>query len=499
VPEGLFILVAGGLLAGTILASVVADTLRLPALVLFLIIGMAAGSDGAGWIKFDDYDLARQIGTLALSLILFEGGLSMTVDELRPVLRPALGLAVVGTIVTAILTGLAAGVLLGLAPLHALLLGSVLASTDGAAVFAMLRGSRLRRRLVATLEGEAGLNDPIAMLLVVGFTSWSQQPGYGLSNMALLFVTQLCVGAVAGVGVGRAGAEVMRRLPLPSAGLYPVATIALAAIAYGAAVSLGGSGFLAVYLAGLTLSSSAPPARMTITIFHQGAAWLAQVALFLTLGLLVFPAHLPSVWSQGTLLTMFLVCVSRPVAVAIATAFDRFTGAERLLLSWAGLRGGVPVVLATLPVIAHVPGSLEFFNVVFFVVVISTLAQGMTFEPLARALGLLADGPETAATAPTLQHGAWTGALGDPAHPVRLAGAAVVAHLRTRRDVAGALVALSDGRHAITGSTLTVGSMGELRRYAEERLVRSADEAERAWWRDLAALLHRPGDERPEG
>jgi cell volume regulation protein A len=497
VPEGLFILVAGGLLAGTLVAAVVADTLRLPALVLFLVIGMAAGSDGAGWIRFDDYELARQIGTLALSLILFEGGLSMTVDELRPVLRPALGLAIVGTIVTAVLTGVAAGVLLGLAPLSALLLGAILASTDGAAVFAMLRGSRLRRRVVATLEGEAGLNDPIAMLLVVGFTSWSQDPGYGLADMAVLFVTQLVVGAVAGIAVGRLGGQVMRRLPLPNAGLYPVATIAIAAIAYGAAITLGGSGFLAVYLAGLTLSSGALPARMTVTIFHQGVAWLSQVALFLTLGLLVFPAALPTVWSQGTLLTLFLVFVARPVAVAVATALDRFTPAERMLLSWAGLRGGVPVVLATLPVVAHVPGSLKFFDVVFFVVVISTLAQGMTFEPLARSLGLLAGSEDPAVAAPALQHGAWSGALGDPAHPVRLAGAAVVAHLRTRRDTAGALVALSDGRHAITGPTLTVGSMGQLRRYAEERLVRSGDEAERAWWRDLATLLRRPGDERP--
>ncbi|MCW2986133.1 MAG: sodium/hydrogen exchanger, partial [Conexibacter sp.] len=388
-PEGLFILAAGVLLAGTIGAAIVAHTLRLPALVLFLGIGMVAGSDGARLIAFDDANVARQIGTLALSLILFEGGLGASFADLRPVLRPAVGLAVVGTIVTALLTGLAAAVLLGIPPLNGLLLGGILASTDGAAVFAMLRGSRLSRRLVHTLEGEAGLNDPVAVLLVVGFIGWMQKPDYGLADLLGLFIGQLAIGAVAGVLVGKGAAEAMRRITLPNPGLYPVATVAAAAIAYGTADSLNGSGFLAVYLAGLTLISARPPAQMTIMIFHQGAAWLAQVALFLTLGLLVFPAQLGSVWIPGTLLAIFIVCVARPLAVLAGTALDRFTPAETMLLSWAGLRGGVPVVLATFAVIAKVPGSDQFLNVVFFVVVLSTLVQGMTMEPMARALGLL--------------------------------------------------------------------------------------------------------------
>src|SRR3954469_20542481 len=246
--EGLIVLVAGALLASTLVASLVGQRLRLPALVLFLAIGIAVGSDGAGWIRFDDYELARRVGTLALALILFEGGLSTNRDDLRPVLRPAIALAVVGTLVTAVLTGVAAMALFGLAPLSGLLLGSILSSTDGAAVFGILRGSPLPRRIVNTLEGEAGLNDPVAVLLVAGFTLWIEQPGYGLLDMAGLFVVQLGVGALAGVVVGRGAAALLAGLRLSSAGLHPVGTLATAAIAYGAADSLHGSGFLAVYL-----------------------------------------------------------------------------------------------------------------------------------------------------------------------------------------------------------------------------------------------------------
>jgi potassium/hydrogen antiporter len=500
VEEGVFVLAAGVLIAGTLAASIVADTLRLPALVLFMGVGMVAGSDGAGWIHFDDYDLARQIGTVALSLILFEGGLTTSLADLRSVLRPAISLAIVGTVLTAVLTGLAASVLLGLSPVLGLLLGSILASTDGAAVFAMLRGSALPPRLVHTLEGEAGLNDPVAVLLVVGFVSVITEPGYGAVDMAGLLVNELGVGALAGLLVGRGAAEAMRRLPLSGSALYPVATIATAAIAFGAAETFGGSGFLAVYLAGLILSSTPGPAQMTVTIFHGGAAWFAQVALFLTLGLLVFPSQLGSVWTPGVLVAVFMMLVARPVAVAIATMFDQFSPAERALLSWAGLRGGVPVVLATFPVIAHVPGSLQFFNIVFLTVVISTLVQGMTFEPLARRLGLAKVTEDPAPAVPPARHplpaprafqSPWSREHGDPAHPVRLDGVAVVEHLRARPDTREALVRLRDGRYAITGATLTVGPAAHLRRYVDQRIGRAVAADERTWWMTVAAALGR--------
>jgi potassium/hydrogen antiporter len=369
------------------LASLVAGRLRVPGLLLFLFLGMAIGTDGLGWIDFDDYALARRIGIIALALILFEGGLTSGLLEIRPVLAPALSLAVVGTIVTAVVTGLAAALLFDLSTLDGMLLGSVLAATDGAAIFALLRASTLKRRLATTLEGESGFNDPIAVLLVLGFIEWLTHDSYGIGDMAVLFVRQLGIGLGIGVVVGVAGVWVLRRVQLATAGLYPVATLAIAALAFGGADALHGSGFLAVYLAGLALGTVGVPAQQTVTSFHQGLAWLAQVAMFVALGLLVFPSRLDDVAVRGTVLALVLVLVARPVAVAVATLPARFSWSERLVLSDAGLRGAVPVVLATFPVLAGVGESFQLFDVVFFAVLLSTLIQGTTFEPAARLLG----------------------------------------------------------------------------------------------------------------
>jgi cell volume regulation protein A len=394
--EGELILVAGALLAGGIAASLVASRVRLPALLLFLAIGMLIGSDGTGWIEFgrteEDYELARAIGVAALGLILFEGGLDSGFVEIRSVLRPALSLAVVGTFLTAVIVGVTAALLFDFTTLEGLLLGSIVASTDGAAIFALLRGSTLRRPLARTLEGEAGFNDPVAVLLVIGFIEWIEQPDYGALDMVLLFVRQLGIGAVVGWLVGWLAVQALARARLDTVGLYPVATLAAAALTFGAADSLDGSGFLAAYLTGLMLGSAPIPAKRTVTVFHQGVAWVAQIALFLTLGLLVFPSQLDEFWLEGLVLALVLL-LGRPVATAIATAPDPFSTADRITLGWAGLRGAVPVVLAIFPVIEGVPESLSFFNVVFFAVVISTLVQGPTFEPLARSLGVTTNEP----------------------------------------------------------------------------------------------------------
>jgi cell volume regulation protein A len=391
--ESELILVTGALLAAGLLAALVAGRLRVPGLVLFLGLGMAVGSDGTGWIEFDDYELARRIGIVALALILFEGGLTSGVAEIRPVLGRAISLATLGTFLTAVVAGLAGAWLFGFSTLEGLLLGSVVAATDGAAIFSILRHSTLRRRLARTLEGEAGLNDPVAVLLVLGFIDWIRQPDYGFGDMALLFVQQLGIGLGIGVLVGWLGVEAFRRLRLVSPGLYPVASIAVAALAYGAAASLDGSGFLAVYLAGLALGSAAIPAKQTVTAFHQGLAWVAQLSMFLTLGLLVFPSQLGDVAVEGTALALVLSFVARPAAAAVASGPAPFSLAERTVVGWAGLRGAVPVVLATFPVIAGVPHSLEFFNIVFFAVLVSTLIQGATFEPVARRLGVTTGQP----------------------------------------------------------------------------------------------------------
>src|SRR3954452_6795434 len=248
----------------------VAGRIRLPGLVLVLGFGMAIGSDGLGWVSFDDYDLAQTIGIVALALILFEGGLAAGLPEIRPVLGPSLSLAVIGTLITALLAGLVASWLFNLSLPQGMLLGSTLAATDGAAVFAVLRGSSLRRRLARTLEGEAGFNDPVAVLLVLGFIDWIQRPHYGAFDMLGLFLSETAIGLGIGVLIGGAAVLVLRRVPLATAGLYPVASLAAAALAYGGADTLHGSGFLAVYLAELARPELSGPALPGIEGFREG-------------------------------------------------------------------------------------------------------------------------------------------------------------------------------------------------------------------------------------
>lgn len=392
--DGHLILEAGALLAAGLVASFLAVRLRVPSLVLFVGVGMLVGSDGLGLIQFDSYRLARTIGVVSLALILFEGGLTSGLLNLRPVLGAAVSLASVGTVLTAVVVGLSAAALFGLSTDEGLLLGAILSSTDGAAIFALLRGSTLSRRLTQTLEGESGLNDPVAVLLVLGFIDLLSKPGYGAGDVLVLFVRELGIGLLVGCVVGTVAVYALRRVRLATAGLYPVASLTVAALAYGGADTLHGSGFLAVYLTGLMLGSATIPAERTIVSFHQGLGWVAQVAMFLTLGLLVFPDQLPSVALKGTVLALVLVFVARPVAVAISTLPFAYNWRERAILGWAGLRGAVPVVLATFPVIQNVPDSVHFFNIVFFAVLVSTVLQGSTFETFARRLRVTTVEPE---------------------------------------------------------------------------------------------------------
>lgn len=387
------IFVAGALLAVGIAAAKVADRVRVPGLLLFLGLGILVGSEGPGGVEFDDAELTRTLGTIGLVLILFEGGLSAGWREIRPVVVTAASLAVVGTVITSVLAGLAAAWLLDLSLLESLIIGAAVAATDSAAIFAVLRGSRLRRRLARALEGESGMNDPVALLLVTGFIDWIQDPGYGIEDMALNLVVKLAVGGALGVGIGLAARWSLRTVDLPTPGLYPVASIATAAIAYGLPEVVGGSGFLAVYLTALILGTGPVPARPTMLAFHQGVAWVAQIALFFLLGLLVFPSELLDVAGEGLLLSAALMLVARPVAAFVASLPSPFSVRERVMLGWSGLRGAIPIWLATFPVIAGVESGDQVFNIVFFVVLTSTLIQGATFEPLARLLKVTSTEP----------------------------------------------------------------------------------------------------------
>jgi potassium/hydrogen antiporter len=405
-PEGIAVLLlaAGVLLAASALLSRVAGRTGVPVVLVFLVLGMLAGSEGLGRIPFEDYSLAFRVGTVGLALILFDGGLNTSWVSFRTAIGPGASLATVGVLVTASLVGWAAHAM-GLTWSEALLLGAVVASTDAATVFSLLRASgvNLRRRLASTLEVESGLNDPLAVMLTLSLTQAAvthRPPGLGMAGM---IAVQLVVGTVVGVGVGGGGGALLRRTPLMAAGLYPVVTLAFALIAFGGATLAHGSGFLAVYVAGLLLGNGRLPHRTGVLRSHDFIAWASQVVMFLMLGMLVFPSNLvPVAWS-GLGLALFLALVARPVAVGLSLLPFRFARNEVLFLSWVGLRGAVPIVLATYPVLAGVEHGVRMFSLTFFVVVTGVLLQGSTVGVLARRLRLES---QAQASPPTLEiHG----------------------------------------------------------------------------------------------
>ena len=394
-----FLVACAALLLLGVLASKMSTKLGVPALILFLGVGMLAGSEGFGGIPFDDFDVARTVGTLALAFILFSGGLDTSWSAIRRVLWKGVSLATIGVVLTAALMAVTVQWLLGMGWIECMLLGAIVASTDAAAVFGVLRarGLRLKRNLAPMLEMESGSNDPMAIFLTVALTSVALEPGRGWTGLAVSFVVQMVLGAALGVLFGLAWAKMINRFRLEYDGLYPVLTLALVMTAFGLTHLLGGNGFLAVYAAGVALGSRNFVHRLALIQFHDGIAWLMQIAMFLTLGLLVFPSQLvPVVW-VGLALALVLVFVARPVAVFLSLAGSRMPFRDKAFVSWVGLRGAVPIVLATIPVTAGVPGSEAFFNIVFFVVVVSVLLQGTTIPWVAGKLGVAAvhdDEPE---------------------------------------------------------------------------------------------------------
>ena len=397
VDVGTMLLLVGAILAGSIAVAFGAARVGVPSLVAFLALGMLLGSDGPGGIEFDDAELARKVGVIGLAAILYEGGLSTSWRRLRRVAVPAALLSTVGVVATAILTGAAAYALFDLSWLESVLLGAVVASTDAAAVFATLRYTNIRRRLARTLEAETGGNDPVAIALTIGLIDWIEKPSFGFEDLAFLVVRQLGLGLLVGVVLGGIAMWVFARLP-PSVGAFaPVASVAAGALSFGAADVIGGSGFLAVYLVGLAVGSTPSRYRRQLVAFHEGVAFLAQVAMFVVLGLLVFPSDLPAVALPGLALAALLVVAIRPAAVWISTAFNNFTARERALLGWAGLRGAVPIVLATFVLSSDLAKAETIFNAVFFVVVVSALVQGTTLEWTAARLGLVDPRPAVVA------------------------------------------------------------------------------------------------------
>jgi potassium/hydrogen antiporter len=394
VDEGLLLLLVGAILAASIVVALGAARTGMPVLVAFLGLGMVLGSDGLGGIEFDDAKLAREVGTVGLGLILYEGGLQTSWRRLREVAVPAALLSTVGVFVTALVTSVAAHALFDLSWLEAVLLGAVVSSTDAAAVFATLRFTQIRRRLARTLEAESGGNDPMAIALTLGLIAWIERPhSYGLDDLVVLIVRQLGLGLLIGAVLGAIATWVFARIPQSIGAFAPVASIAVAALSFGAADVIGGSGFLAVYLVGLAVGSTPSRYRRQLVAFHEGIAFVAQVSLFVVLGLLVFPRDLPHVALPGLAVAFLLMLVARPAAVWASTAVSEFTHRDRVLLGWAGLRGAAPIVVATFVLSSRVLHREAIFNAVFFVVVVSAIVQGSTLEWVARRLGLISPAP----------------------------------------------------------------------------------------------------------
>jgi cell volume regulation protein A len=391
----LAMLIGAGLVLLSIVATRTSSRFGVPALMLFLGIGMLAGSDGPGGIYFDDYGLAQTVGVVALIYILFSGGLDTDWPAIRPVLTQGLVLANVGVLLSALLLGGFAMLVVGLDWPTALLLGAVVSSTDAAAVFSVMRerGVNLKHNLEPLIELESGSNDPIAVFLTLGLIGLITTPGSSLLGLVPSFVLQMGLGAGGGWMYGQLMVLAVNRLRLQQEGLYVVLTLAMTLLTYAGTTLAGGNGFLAVYLAGIIVGNRNLVHKASILRFHDGVAWLMQIAMFLTLGLLAYPSQLLPVAPMGILVALFLVFVARPLSVFGALVWFRRSLPEMLMVAWAGLRGAVPIVLATFPLLAGVPGAATIFNVVFFAVLVSVLLQGVSISWVARRLGVNA--PET--------------------------------------------------------------------------------------------------------
>jgi cell volume regulation protein A len=382
------LLVAASLLLLSVVASKTSGPLGVPALLIFLLIGMLAGSDGPGGIAFDDPWAAQSLGVLALALILFAGGIDTAWSSVRPVLLEGIALATAGVLITAGVLAALVHLALGYSLLEGMLLSAIVSSTDAAAVFAVLRSKKvgLKGRLKPLLELESGSNDPMAVFLTVAVIGMLSASASSVGGVAVGFVVQMTIGGVAGYLMGRGTVLLVNRLRLEYQGLYPVLTLSLVLLTYAASASVGGNGFLAVYVAGLVVGNSDFIHKRSLIRFHDGLAWLMQIVMFLALGLLVFPSRLLAVAGNGLVTAAFLMLIARPVSVLLILWPSAMTVREKVMVAWVGLRGAVPIVLATFPLLAGVPLADELFHLVFFVVLASVAIQGTSIPLVARWL-----------------------------------------------------------------------------------------------------------------
>jgi len=374
----------------SVVSSKLSDKFGIPILLLFLTIGMLAGSEGIGGIYFDDAKLAKSIGVVALIFIIFSGGLDTDWKDTKSIILPGAIISTVGVLMTAIFTGFFAVYILKFSLWEGMLLGSIVSSTDAAAVFSILRSKQisLKQPLKPLLEFESGSNDPMAIFLTVGFISVLTVENMGITALIPRFMMDMSVGSLIGYLMAKFIVFFINRLKLGFEGLYPVIMISLVLLTYVIAVFLKGNGILAVYLAGLMLGKAEFPNKKMIMKFHDGLAWLAQIVMFVTLGLLVFPSHIVPLIGAGFLLTFLLMVVARPVSILLCLLPFNINIRKKVMVAWVGLRGSVPIILATFPFMAGIPQADTIFNIVFFVVITSVLIQGMSIPILSKILKL---------------------------------------------------------------------------------------------------------------
>lgn len=387
---GQYLLVGAILLFISIIAGTRAYRFGVPALILFLVVGMLAGSEGVGNIEFNNPALAQAIGVIALCFILFSGGLDTDWKSVRPVLGQGIVLSTMGVLITAATTGLFIYWITDFTLFEGLLLGSIVSSTDAAAVFSILRSKSLslKHNLKPILEFESGSNDPMAYLLTVLFLGLVTNPNASIGEAILNFVIQIVVGGLAGIGFGWLMTWILNHIKLAYMGLYSVMVIALMFITYAATDLIGGNGFLAVYLAALWLGNHKLNHRGAILSFFDGFAWLMQIILFLTLGMLVYPSQIVPVIGIGLLISAFMIIIARPFSILLALIPFKMNIRSKVFVSWVGLRGAVPIVFATYPLIAGIDKAGMIFNIVFFISLTSILLQGTTIPITAKWLGV---------------------------------------------------------------------------------------------------------------
>ncbi len=384
----IYLLIAALLLLLSIFSSKLSFKYGIPALLIFLGIGMLFGSDGLNVVDFDDYELAQSLGIVALIFILFSGGLDTKWKKVRPIVLPGILLSTVGVLISAVIVGYFASLILEVSLIEGIILGAIVSSTDAASVFSVLRSraTGFKYRLRELIEFESGTNDPMAIFLTIGLIQYFVTPEMSWGSLGILFIKQMAIGMIAGLLFGKMITWIINHANLGYDGLYPVLALSFVPLVYSVTDLLVGSGFLAVYLAGLVMGNSIFVHQKSLMNFFDGVGWLMQICMFLVLGLLVFPSEIVEISMKGLMIALVLILIGRPVSVFLGTMFTGLKTRAKLMVSWVGLRGAVPIIMATFPLVYGLEQAELFFSIVFFVVVTSVLIQGTTIPIIAKWL-----------------------------------------------------------------------------------------------------------------